>query len=587
MEAARTLQTGQLPDNSHLTSVIDKANQALLSNSGNTMAQKTAAVLESTKAFLNEKNQNSELQNLYQHGLEAGSATSGAARGVASGMQGTGTHLRSNLPSRTFLKELATSSEFRSLLMQAIQWVRTNFIQRSEGQSSTSMQQQIWDQYRQFVRVLASKPEYYQAINGFYDVLYELRTNMRSQLPEAQSSLRDPAKAAAIDARAFLENLAGGYSLEPVINDLRAIADYMKTDARLSMYLREARDFLESCIRNPTLMEQDATFSRAQGLYQQGMSFGREYKESTFMRDLFTQVQSFMQAIRNDPTNQRLAADLRSLAAEFITTAPDGTQRLNTDAISQIRQMLVPLIVEQLDVVPIPRIEGHNESMQWSFDNLVFHGYDVLPDHIGFKYDNDMDFNFRDLSVNKARQHLLIRIRNMNLHMRDVHFWFKRTATPKIEDEGRADVHLRGKGLNLDIRVWVNPTAPFFQVYDVDCRINRLKIKILEARHEFLLNTVTTVLSPIIRRRVEHAVEDKLRQMLVKVEAVMNRGAEQVRVGAHKVADAQFGIPKLIQGAQHIRSSGQEAVTQTKTEQSTISGHVQGSATFQPSNPSY
>jgi hypothetical protein len=552
------------------------------------MAQKTAAVLESTKAFLNEKNQNSELQSLYSHGMEAGSGASEAARGMALSMHGTGGQFRENLPSRTFLKQLATSSEFRGVLMQAIQWVRFNFFQRTEAQPSTGMGQQIWDQYKQFVRVLASKPEYYQAINGFYDVLYELRTTVRRQMPAAQSNVQEPAKAAAIDARSFLENLAGGYSLEPIINDLRALGDYMKSDTRLSMYIREARDFLESCTRNPSLLEQEATFHRGQSLYQQGISFGREYKESTFMRDLFTQVQTFMQAIRDDPTNQRLAADLRSLASELITTAPDGTQRLNTDALSQIRHMLVPLIVEQLDVVPIPRIEGHNESMQWSFDNLVFHGYDVMPEHIGLKYDNDMDFNFRDLSLNKARQHLLIRIRNMNLHMRDVHFWFKRTATPKIEDEGRADVHLRGKGLNLDIRVWVNPTAPFFQVYDVDCRINRLKIKILEARHEFLLNTLTTVLSPIIRRRVEHAVEDKLRQVLVKVEAVMNRVAEQVRVGAHKITEAQFGIPKMIQTAQNqLRSSQEGKMTESKTEQSSVSGHVQGSATFQPSNPSY
>jgi hypothetical protein len=83
-------------------------------------------------------------------------------------------------------------------------------------------------------------------------------------------------------------------------------------------------------------------------------------------------------------------------------------------------------------------------------------------------------------------------------------------------------------------------------------------------------------------------VEDKLRQVLVKVEAVMNRVAEQVRVGAHKITEAQFGIPKMIQTAQNqLRSSQEGKMTESKTEQSSVSGHVQGSATFQPSNPSY
>jgi hypothetical protein len=162
---------------------------------------------------------------------------------------------------------------------------------------------------------------------------------------------------------------------------------------------------------------------------------------------------------------------------------------LDTNAIYQIRQLLVPLIIEQLKFIPIPHLEGSNETYDWTADNIILSGYDIFPDHVKINTASETDIHIRDQTPGWTRGFMLIVIDGIKTKMSDMKFWYRRKSFPRMEDSGIADVDVAG-GINIQIRLNVdteNSTGRLmFTTGSVLARADDVKVKVREAKHKFV-----------------------------------------------------------------------------------------------------
>jgi len=317
--------------------------------------------------------------------------------------------------------------------------------------------------------------------------------------------------------------------MNAILDQARAIRSLVKNDQRIQMLLIEARQFFEAILRQPAMLDNPAEVSRGRSLIQQTTSVAREYKDSIFVKQFFSNVTALLGAIRDDPSNRRLAAAFKELGTTVVSTNPQtGEKELNTQSLSELRQLLIPLVMEQLRSVPISTIEGSNDSYDFRLDGIILAANDIAPDRIRLKYDNDVEFDFRSLSLADARRSdLTVYLSGMRTRLDNVHFWYRRKSFPKISDEGIANISLEGDGLDLKFRVRVAPAMPYFHVSKVDCDIDRMRVRIIEAKHAALDKIVTSVFSGAIRKRVELAIEERLATTMERVEEILNRLAQQ------------------------------------------------------------
>lgn len=369
------------------------------------------------------------------------------------------------------------------------------------------------------------------------------------------------------DAREIIEELAGGYSMATILEQARTIRSVIAADQRIQLILVDARQFVEGVLRQPAMLDNPAEMARGRSLMQQATCLTREYKDSIFMRQFFGNVTALLGAIRNDPSNKRLAAAYRDLGAAIVTTNPQtGATEVNTQALSELRQLLIPLVMEQLRSVPISTIQGSNETYDFKLDGIILAANDIAPDRVRVKYDNDMEFDFRSLSLaDTRRSDLTIHLEGMRTRLDNVHFWYQRKSFPKISDEGLANISLEGDGLDLKFRVRVAPSMPYFHVSKVDCDIDRMKIRILEAKHSALDKIVTSVFSGAIRKRVEVAIEERLAATLQRVEEMMNRLAAQTGQAVQKGRGA---APDIVSKVAHAIAPG----TSTSSSNAPLTG---------------
>lgn len=369
------------------------------------------------------------------------------------------------------------------------------------------------------------------------------------------------------DAREIIEELAGGYSMATILEQARTIRSVIAADQRIQLILVEARQFVEGVLRQPAMLDNPTEMARGRSLMQQATCLTREYKDSIFMRQFFGNVTALLGAVRNDPSNKRLAAAYRDLGAAIVTTNPQtGATEVNTQALTELRQLLIPLVMEQLRSVPISTIQGSNETYDFKLDGIILAANDIAPDRVRIKYDNDMEFDFRSLSLaDTRRSDLTIHLEGMRTRLDNVRFWYQRKSFPKISDEGVANISLEGDGLDLKFRVRVAPSMPYFHVSKVDCDIDRMKIRILEAKHSALDKIVTSVFSGAIRKRVEVAIEERLAVTLQRVEEVMNRLAAQT---GQVVQKGRGAAPDLVSKVAHAIAPG----TSTSSSSAPLTG---------------
>jgi hypothetical protein len=562
IDAARAISGGQVPSNQTLQGVLHKTSTGLeqqmatnlnLNEQGRTTAQKMVNVVEATSALIAEKNADEKVQRFVEHSKLTGTEAAVGARVVAG--QARNTSARGTAPSLAFLKQIGSSAEFRSTLLQLVRFLRSAFFgiaqeqpdlttgeklkEMARGNLPSSQQaqveqQQLWDNFVSLVRIVGQHPEYQTAIQGLWQFIDDMYDPLVSQA-KAMSPNEPASNTMTLfnELRAILEELAGGMSMQPIIEQVRSLYSLTRSDTRLETFLLEVREYLTRMLNNPTLIQNDAEVTMGKSLLQRGTTFAREYRESTFVRQLVRNAEQFIEAIRNDPTNARLGRALRELGQE-IYVDEGGRKTINTDALMQMRQLLMPIVLEQLNYIPIPLVEGASDDgvYNYRFENIVLSGYDIAPEHIRVKYDNDMDFNFRDLSVNKAKQAMYIRIDHIKLNVKDVKFWFRRNSTPHMEDSGLANVLVGGNGVSLSIHLKLNTAQPYFATSHIRCHIDSLKVRVTEAKHQHLLNMITTLFGGVIRKRTERAVEEKLAEIMDRVAQVMNRVADQARTVA-------------------------------------------------------
>lgn len=582
IDAAKAISKGEMPSNQTINNVLDKANTTLenekqrnpkLNEQGKDVADKIQNVINAAQDHLNEKNADEKLQKFVQHTKETAKDAKNTGQSAVANSDSSTSDLTSAL--KQLFKLLATSGEFRITLVSSIKWAQATFWGvTNDGSQAPSkeavkdalsgnaasgdaakQQEQAWNDFVKMMKTIGSHPDYQAAIQGIFEFVDDVAD--ADKIKELHPGQNDNTANMIQHARAILEELAGGMSTEPLVEQIRTLKSYIKNDQRLSRWWTDALEYLRRVMKDPSLLENDSEVEKGKGIVKQGVNLVQEYKDHHQTQKLMDLVQSFLSAIKNDPTNARLGAALKDLGSVVIKEE-NGQKTVDVDAIAQMRELLMPIVLDQLNRIPLPTIQGSDEKMDYKFDNIVFSGRDIVPDHMRIKYDNDMDFNVKDLRVQKADQTMRITISNINVYLTDVKFWFKRHHFPKIEDEGTADVSVGGDGAEIIIRAKMSANAPYFTTSKVECNIEKLKIKIVEsAKHETLLKMATTLWAGTVRRKVEDAVEEKLMQAMKNVEVQINKLIEKLKgaVSSDNAPTPVAVIKAIVGGTDKAQSS--------------------------------
>jgi hypothetical protein len=352
------------------------------------------------------------------------------------------------------------------------------------------------------------------------------------------------------EVRALLTPYAPNKDLGLITSGFNRMFADIRADQRRSSYFSELRLFLDTLLTSPEYMDEETAVYQIEDFIDRGREMFSDYRYRSETRLLLDHLRTMYYNISTDPNLLNLKSKTQTLIEDFMWVDEAGRMQINTELLGEMRHVLLPIMLESMQKMRLPVIEGTTKKMDFRVEDMVFSTYDLLPENIKLKTKNQA--KIKSHTYNRPvlpRPHmdhvaLTFKLHHMQTRMENIRYWFRRNSFPKVEDAGLVDVAIVGGGFNLKVKTLLRTTSktPKFTVSAVKVRIDRLDVKFHDAKYDWLLNFGTKLFRKRIQRQMELQIENRIREYGVRIEKALNRALkrfppEKLRTMAHRGAE--------------------------------------------------
>ncbi|KIK67849.1 hypothetical protein GYMLUDRAFT_36633 [Collybiopsis luxurians FD-317 M1] len=444
--------------------------------------------------------------------------------------------------------------------------------------------QWIW-RFKKVILECQSHPDYQSSLRWLLSYIKEYSGHGRRIVNEhgnrATDGVRENAElqGSMSQLRIIAERFANGRSMQEDIWDpINALIDDAQRDKEFKDWWREVGDWVEKVLLTPGYIIEPASSNRGRELFEAGKKFygsgelnENEEKASGIpsaspklgsdvtadntlttqtavrgkYRDHFDNVfegfGKFVGGITEDPLNRRLGTDIQRLTKDLLFDA-EGKLSFKPELWDDVRSIILPGLIERIGLVPIPRIEYTDDSLDLVLENLTLSAQNLFPNLVEAEVRNFVRFGSgtatgkKDAKKSTTHNHTLhLHMSHIQTDMRDVAFYFRRkSGLPKLKDSGLADVLIGGDGLSATIHL-VSSSDPttLFDIETINVKVDTLKFAIRDSKHDLLYKTLRPLATGLIKKQIQKAVADGLRtglewlgEELIAVRDRMNEAKE-------------------------------------------------------------
>jgi len=554
------LYKGEMPSNQDIKQAIDTTQQALddtnLSYQGKRLAADIQKLLDSSKSLLN-KNRGDRLQKFISLANQFAEEVSQKGNTIAENIKDEqyeamkdAQKLLNNV--RDLVVFMIQSSDFRQVLgdmMEIFRNIAGEVTEQAKETASKSrgdvaktarkakqaikltddQKKEIKHKFTQFVKQVSQNRQFNKAFNN----LFNIYDHFQSALDKSQEQMvfkSENYDKMLNEAWEILGEWFGKDDVEKWKKDFTNLVKEVKTDQTTNNFFEDLRFYVSAAMRDPKNVAGAPMIRRGEELLDRAFDLldSEKGKFKHRFSELFSNFQKLLDNALNDEDLQNFGASWSQLACDIFTDQygkPDIY--MTQESLVQLKNMLMPVIRDKLQSMPLPRIEGSNDTYDYYVEGMTFSGRDILPDHIHIRVLNDLKL---DTSQEKQKDYLArtkihINVDNILMTFENMKFYFKRKSFPQVEDYGTADVEIGGEGLQLKLtwELLTKTNAPLeCSLKSVKCNIDELNITILDSNHDILNNVISSLFSGYIKNMVAEAIVDKIKESLGSVNDQLN-----------------------------------------------------------------
>ena len=239
-------------------------------------------------------------------------------------------------------------------------------------------------------------PDFQQAI----DTLITLVSTWSNRLSEVSATTKEAvAKATGVsgdqgegmpdwnvisqEAKAVLEDWAQGEPLDPIIDCLQTSATDIKNDESLRNYYDQVKSYMTRLLKEPGYVDNDQSTEEGCMLLQRGKELmtGKYHGQWS---QLVRKTKKWTRHVANDPIVKEIRACFEKIHRDLWFDS-EGNVSLKPQLLDDMRLTLLPAALEQIKVVPIPRIEYSDPTVDVVLENIVLSGDALLPNIVEMK----------------------------------------------------------------------------------------------------------------------------------------------------------------------------------------------------------
>jgi len=375
---------------------------------------------------------------------------------------------------------------------------------------------QLQDEFLRLLAVIAQEPTYRAGINRLLDMsdmVYEEGGKAKDVIKTVTRQTH--AQKLKHETKELVAQFTTHETLEDFLDSFGTLVDRLRDDEETKRYLQELREFILET-KSPEVVQSEDFKIHSKDLVKRGRKLIDEFRYSAEVDRFLDCSDAMLQSLKNDETVAKLREHAGIVAQDLTYEDANGNRQLDMQVLSSIRKVIVPVIADALKYIPIPKIEECNNKQEYTVDNIVLCGYDIIPENVFVHLESDTWVNVRELETDESKTRLVIKLKNIRTEFKDLQFYYKRKQFPKMEESGRVTIRMGGKGGTLTTTFYVNQrpqdTVPKFTSGIVDFDIDQLDFDFDRSTlsHDVLVPMITSLFKANIIHTIEKGVQKYL-----------------------------------------------------------------------------
>ena len=288
------------------------------------------------------------------------------------------------------------------------------------------------------------------------------------------------------------------------------LLEHSEKDPEFEDLLTDTGDSLQNLLTNPDFF--DHADEKFQELRNKSKGVGMESSLRTDVDTFFVQAQKTFNSVTQD---QDVAKLIKTTTQIFYILSPKY-QYTNTELIQDAINVFVPLFIQAIQYIPIPRLELSTPELDLLLENLILepgktiNNTSFLPFRFRVETYNDFEiWKARFRTASKVASKLTIKIDGLSLRAEEIGFLLRaHKGLLRLADEGIASFELdeRGIDIHLDVEIAKDRQEQILSLSAVRVHIHKLSYTLRKSKFALFTWLLKPLLRPLVRKVMERQI---------------------------------------------------------------------------------
>lgn len=295
--------------------------------------------------------------------------------------------------------------------------------------------------------------------------------------------------------------------LETCVNK---VMDHSQKDPEFENLMGEVAKSIQEMLTDPDFFE--SANNKVETLKEKSKEVGTE---SPLRKDIDAMLQQARKTF-NSVVNDDDVARLFTTTLRIWDILTPSNIRSNQELIRDSYTIFIPMLIQAIQYLPIPRLEISVPEIDLLLENLILEPGRTINNTSFFPFRLKVE-TYNDLSIRKARFRTVstmkslttIKIQGLSIRAEEMGFWLRaHKGLLRLADEGIASFELDDRGLDveLDVEIGKERLEEMLTLKAVRVKIHHLSYELRKSKFACLAWFFKPFLRPIIRKVLERQI---------------------------------------------------------------------------------
>ncbi|KAF9877411.1 hypothetical protein CkaCkLH20_05111 [Colletotrichum karsti] len=339
----------------------------------------------------------------------------------------------------------------------------------------------------------------------------------------------------------FLTSLGDRKHWDEVERLFKVVMEHGRSDPEFDELVRQIGNLLQDMLTDPDF------FDHAEDRFKELREKSKELTSESSVRDdldaLLDKMHLALRSVLDDTDIKKVLNTTRRI----LRILSPAHQYTNGELVADSVNVFIPMLVQAIQYLPIPRLEVSAPAIDLLLENLILepgrtiNNSSFLPFKINISTQNDVEIRkARFRTTSSVKTLMRITVSGLSIAAEDLGFWLRlHSGILRLADAGIAGFHLDERGIDvaIDVEVGKERLENILTLHNVRVRIHHLDYTLRKSKFACLAWVLKPFIRPIVKAALEAQIAASIGELLHFANRELLFARERLR--ATRIADPQ------------------------------------------------